>query len=263
MKKILLFVILIFTFSCSVDNEKISEPEILTADVITSVDGCSVYDLNFAEEAVFKIRNFHDYIEITVTNIGEKDFNNLSVHFANNENDFPRTGKGELNSSKFYYSENIDKGKKEITISFDFYELGLAIGDEILIAAIAEFGSGKNKTEILATDEVLTGDNFYFEYYVEDFSNYAGTDQIREITLSEARALPSWDEVRKTYANMLDEGVNKKEGVYSPSIWDLIYDFNDPNRTTQLGDYITTYTLGTGDCSDSTRLTLRVVADPL
>lgn len=55
----------------------------------------------------------------------------------------------------------------------------------------------------------------------------------------------------------------KKAGTYNPSIWDIINDFNDPNRESKVDDYTTTYTLGSGDCSDSVELTLRVVPDPL
>lgn len=263
MKKIFLFGFAILFIACSVDNEEISNPEILATNLVTTVDGCSIYDLNFAGEANIEVRNFNDYINVTVTKTGSQDFNSLSIHFASNAEAFPKTGKGDLNPSKFYYSENMDKGTNQIELNFSFEELGIETGETILIVAVAEFGSGKNKEEILATDEVLTSDHFYFEYYVEKFINYAGTDQVREIYLSDAKAVPSWDEVRKLYANMLDAGVPKNSGTYSPSIWEIINDFGDPNRETQLDDYTTTYTLGEGDCSDSVQLTLRVVADPI
>ncbi|TRO65100.1 hypothetical protein [Christiangramia sabulilitoris] len=185
----------------------------------------------------------------------------MSIHFAKDLADFPKKGNGQLNPSEFYYSESVDKAVDEVILRFNFKDLNIAVGEEIMISAVAQFGKGKNREEHFATDETLTNGKFYFTYQIENFKNYAGTDQIREITLSEAQALPSWDEVRKTYASMLDSGVNKKDGVYKPSIWDLIYDFNDPSRETQLGDYPTTYTLGTGSCSDSTNLILRVVPD--
>ncbi len=263
MKKILFLGLFIGLISCDVENYEISEVEIATVDVVTSIDGCVVYDLSFANEADITVRNFHDYIEVSVTKKGNKDFNNLSIHFTQNTQDFPKTGKGELNPSKFYYSENMDKGTDQFKVRFDFNELGIAVGDDVFIAAIAEFGSGKNKSEILATDEFLTSNHFYFTYTVEKFINYAGTDQVREIYLSDAKAVPSWDEVRKLYSGMLDNGVSKNAGRYTPSIWQIINDFGDPNRETQLDDYTTTYTLGEGDCSDSVQLTLRVVADPI
>ncbi|MUP46837.1 hypothetical protein E0K83_13920 [Gramella sp. BOM4] len=88
----------------------------------------------------------------------------------------------------------------------------------------------------------------------------AGQDGLIEITLSEAIALPSWDEVRKLYLSILEPGI-AKNGTFDPSIWDLINAFNDPNIESQLGDYTTTYTLTEGDCSDSVELTIRVVPD--
>ena len=262
MKKLLIIAVILFNVACSVENEEVVSEEATVADLVTSVDGCTVYDLSFDQDAKIEVRNFYDFIQVKVTKIGERDFNSLSIHFAKNENEFPRTGKGELNPSKFFYSGNVSKGTNEVVLNFTFDELGIQTGDNILITAIAEFGSKKNKEIILASDSVLTAENFYFQYNVEPFVNYAGTDQVKEITLSDAIALPSWDEVRKLYAGMLDSGVPKKAGTYNPSISDLIDDFNDPNRQSQLGDYTTTYTLGSGECSDSVELTMRVVPDP-
>ena len=88
----------------------------------------------------------------------------------------------------------------------------------------------------------------------------AGSDKTKEMTESDAAAIPSWDEVRKLYLSLLDAGV-PRNGEFDPSIWDLIDAFNDPNRESRLGDYTTTYTITNGECSDSVELTIRVVAD--
>ncbi|MGI0107058.1 hypothetical protein [Salinimicrobium sp. WS361] len=82
----------------------------------------------------------------------------------------------------------------------------------------------------------------------------AGADASKTITQSEADAIPSWDEVRKLYLSLLEEGV-KRDGEFDPSIWDLINSYIGP------GDYTTTYNITEGDCSDSVELTIRVVAD--
>lgn len=261
MRKIIILGLIFFSFSCSVENDRGLDETISSYDVLTEVDGCSVYSLQFADKGFITFRNFHDYLEVKTTNTSDTDINSLSIHFTSDVNGFPRTGKGDLNTSKFYYSENISKGTKDVITNFTFEELGISTGQNIFIAAAAEFGSGKKKSEIFASDIELTGNNFYFQYHLEPFVNYAGTDQMREIHLSEAQAVPSWDEVRKLYAGMLDPGVNKKDGSYNPSIWKIINDFNDPARSTQLGDYTTTYTLGEGECSDSVKLTLRILPD--
>lgn len=263
MRKLLFLGVMLSMVACSVENEDVSSEEIFSVDAKISVDGCSVYNLNLGDKGLITFRNYYDFLEVSVTNTSSLDLNSVSIHFTQDVNGFPKTGKGEMNPSKFYYSVNIDKGVGQVIKTFSFEELNITSGSNIYIAAAAEFGSGRNKSLYFAYDsELVSGSNKYFAYNVEPFVNYAGTDQIREITLSEAIALPSWDEVRKTYANMLDPGVNKTSGVYRPSIWDLIYDFNDPNRESQLGDYTTTYTLGSGECSDSVVLTLRVVPDP-
>ena len=88
----------------------------------------------------------------------------------------------------------------------------------------------------------------------------AGLDKVKEMSESDAAAIPSWDEVRKLYLSLLDAGV-PRNGEFDPSIWDLINAFNDPNRASRLGDYTTTYTITNGECSDSVELTIRVVAD--
>ncbi|MCP9199907.1 hypothetical protein MKO06_08320 [Gramella sp. GC03-9] len=93
----------------------------------------------------------------------------------------------------------------------------------------------------------------------------AGPDNFLEITLSEAEAIPSWDEVRKLYLSLLAPGV-PRNGEFEPSIWDLIDSFGDPNRESKLGDYTTTYTITQGDCQDSVELTIKVIpnfTDPI
>ncbi|MGB7842746.1 MAG: hypothetical protein WBL21_08150, partial [Salinimicrobium sp.] len=82
----------------------------------------------------------------------------------------------------------------------------------------------------------------------------AGADKSVTITVAQAEALPSWDEVRKLYLSLLDEGVSKN-GVFDPSIWDLIDAFNEA----PLGEFTTVYTVTEGECSDSVILTINVV----
>lgn len=86
----------------------------------------------------------------------------------------------------------------------------------------------------------------------------AGADKVKTITLSQAKALPSVDEVKKLYLSMLDSGV-KRNGSFDPTIKTLIARFNSSSNN--IGDYTTTYTVVDGDCKDSTQLTLRVIAD--
>jgi hypothetical protein len=84
----------------------------------------------------------------------------------------------------------------------------------------------------------------------------AGPDNSFEITVADAKAIGSWDEVRKLYQGMLGSGVSKK-GTFNPSIWDIINQFNQSSNP--IGSYSTTYTVNTDSCSDSVVLTLHVV----
>ncbi len=84
----------------------------------------------------------------------------------------------------------------------------------------------------------------------------AGADNSMTITQSEAEAIESWDEVRKLYLSLLDEGV-AHDGEFDPSIWDLIREYWNRGP----GDYTTGYTITNGECTDSVLLTVTVVPD--
>jgi hypothetical protein len=88
----------------------------------------------------------------------------------------------------------------------------------------------------------------------DDFT--AGEDNSITITQSEAEAIESWDEVRKLYLSLLEEGV-LRNGEFDPSIWDLI----DAYWERGVGDYTTEYTVTNGECTDSVILTVTVIAD--
>jgi tRNA(Phe) wybutosine-synthesizing methylase Tyw3 len=86
----------------------------------------------------------------------------------------------------------------------------------------------------------------------------AGTDASKEIFLSDARVIESWDEVRKLYLTLLEPGVSRN-GSFDPAIWDLINAFN--SNENPVGDYKTTYTITEGECTDSVLLTITVIPD--
>lgn len=89
----------------------------------------------------------------------------------------------------------------------------------------------------------------------------AGADNSVSLSVSSAAGIESWDEVRKLYLSLLEPGVSRN-GTFSPSIWELIRMFNDPNRLSMEGEYITTYTIVEGDCSDSVELKVVVISNP-
>ena len=95
---------------------------------------------------------------------------------------------------------------------------------------------------------------------IEDVPNCtlvdAGPDNMITLTVSEAAAIPSWDEVRKLYLSLLASGVSRS-GTFDPSIDAIIARF----QSQPLGDFTTTYTIGDGECTDSVNLTVRVIED--
>ncbi|MFD1096326.1 hypothetical protein [Salegentibacter chungangensis] len=86
----------------------------------------------------------------------------------------------------------------------------------------------------------------------------AGPDNSMSLEVSVARAIESWDEVRKLYLSLLAKGV-PRDGAFDPSIWDLINAFNALENP--VGEYATTYTISDGDCTDSVQLTVNVIPD--
>jgi hypothetical protein len=85
----------------------------------------------------------------------------------------------------------------------------------------------------------------------------AGPDNSIILTYSQASAIESWDEVRKLYLSLLQAGVSRN-GTFDPSIWNLINEF----QSSPIGNFSTTYTIGSGDCKDSVILTVIVIPDP-
>ncbi|TRO65713.1 gliding motility-associated C-terminal domain-containing protein [Christiangramia sabulilitoris] len=85
----------------------------------------------------------------------------------------------------------------------------------------------------------------------------AGGDNIGTVCLPDVEAtFPSDDETRKYFLNLLDAGVSRT-GTFSPTISQLIDEYNAD--ADGLGDFTTTYTIGSSGCNDSTNLTVRVV----
>ncbi len=132
--------------------------------------------------------------------------------------------------------------------------------DDFQIRGVGEYTTTYSLSGDCSDSAILTinvvEDPIISEPLCDGFS--AGEDSSRELQLTEAIAIPSWDEVRKLYLSLLDPGV-PRNGSFDPSIWDIINAFNDGGD--MLGDYTTTYTITEGDCSDSVELTITVIPD--
>lgn len=243
--------------ACSVDDRELENANVAIQEINATFesDGCIVTTFDINTYGTIEVRNDRDFLSISISAKGEKTLSSTALHIANSFAEFPTKGKGVLKPEDLEHQEVFESGVQHYSFRFPLEDYA----ENLVIASSTTFNDGS--TFWTGDIEVKQGKWAYFEYGVNEHPVNAGPDNSRTISLTEARALPSWDEVRKVYANMLAPGVPKKEGVYNPSIWDLINDFNDPKRESQLGEYSTTYTLGTGDCTDSVLLTLIVVPD--
>ncbi|UZH54308.1 gliding motility-associated C-terminal domain-containing protein [Salinimicrobium tongyeongense] len=85
----------------------------------------------------------------------------------------------------------------------------------------------------------------------------AGADNSVEVCNSEVENLSNAG-VRNLYISLLESGV-ATNGSFNPSIQEIIDDYNINSK---FGDFTTTYTVGTGQCTDSAVLTVTVLENP-
>lgn len=260
-KLVLLFLSGFFLGACSVDTLEIEpvESQLLVMDASIVINGCSVTTFNYAETGRIEVRNDLEFIYLKIIENGDYDLVQSNLHMATDISSFPTTRNGGIIINKMDHQISFKPAVKEYTHKFPLN----SFGDSFLVGAYSEFQLGKKKYNFWAGD--LSGNQWsYFEYNLYEHPN-AGADHSREISISAAKALPSWDEVRKAYTSMLDPGVPEGQfvGSFEPSIWELIKMFNDTSRESMLGDYTTIYTLGEGECTDSVTLTLIVVPDEI
>ncbi len=261
MKKISLLLAFIAFSSCSVDHEENFETDAFSElNAIVDVNGCESQTFSFGNVGSIEVTNDQDYLYVSIVADAMYDLKHTKLHIAGTEEDFPTVGQGNLPPGKMDYKESF-------TPAVDYYTWKFPLSDYegcIYIASQSSFVSGSDSSTYWAGDIAGESGNWsYFEYCIQTCQTAnpceavtAGSDNLKEISYSEAAALPSWDEVRKLYLSLLDPGVDRT-GSFDPSIWDLIDDFN----VRGVGDYTTKYTITEGDCSDSAFLTLRVVPD--
>lgn len=258
MKRILSLVFCVFSLgSCNVEEPALDNPDALIGNLNATYtnNGCVVTTFDYGALGFIQVKNDRDNLYITIYAEGENIISATSLQISENFSAFPTVGKGNLQPKEMEFQEIFEEGVKQHSFTFSLGDFG----GKMVIASYTTF----NDAEAYWAGNVAVkqGNWAYLNYEVREHPVNAGPDNSRTMTVSEATALPSWDEVRKVYAGMLGPGIDKSSGSYNPSIWTLINDFNDPTRETKEGEYTTTYTLGSGDCTDSVELTLIVIAD--
>lgn len=264
MKKILLlFLSAVCLSACSVDEIEMEsvDSQLLVLDATFTVEGCEITTFNFGDAGRIEIRNDLDFIYVKLFANGEYQIAESYLHIASDLSGFPTSGNSNnpgISLKDMDYNLKFTPFLKEYTYKFPID----SFGDTFLVGAYATFQLAKKKYNFWAGD--LSGNNWsYFESNLFDHPN-AGADNSRDITLTTAKALGSWDEVRKVYTAMLEPGVPEGQfvGSFEPTIWDLIHEFNNP-VSGGVGEYTTVYTIGEGNCTDSVTLTMNVIPDSL
>lgn len=254
MKRILfLFSTVLCLGACSVDDQELENASLEIQEINATFDsnGCIVTSFNYGSLGNIEVRNDKEFLYISINATGNNTLASTALHIVNNTSEFPN---GNFPINKMQHQVTLSAGTKQHTFKFPLSNYN----ENFFIASNTTFG---NKSSFWAGDIAVKQGNWaYFNYEVTK-SVDAGPDSSISITESEVRRIGDigWDEIRKLFANQLAPGVDSSSGTYDPSIWDLINDFN--SRENVLGDYTTTYTLGSGNCTDSVVLTVTVIAD--
>lgn len=266
MKKFTILMLFVWAFSsCSVDRDEIDLQEnlLLEQNAVVEIEGCESVVHSFEDKGQIEVTNDQDSIYVNILALGENTLTNTRLHLTDDIAGFPTVGQGNLPPGKMEHHRVFESGVDSYTFSFPASDYG----ESVYIASFSEFWGEEGSDSLWAGDqEVKTGNWSFFEYIFQECEDpcaevYAGEDKSRTITLSEARAIESWDELRKLYANMMDEGVDNTQWyAYDPSINEIIDAFNAEDGG--VGEYTTEYTITEGECSDSVLLTIIVVPDP-
>ncbi len=258
MKKHLLLLIVAFSFNaCSIEEVQESENSpVQEIDALFEVDGCTIEKFEFGQSGKIEVRHNRDSLYVLIEAYDGFTITATSLHLAAAFSDFPTVGKGNLQVKNMEFQESFDPAVDHYTFQFPVSNFEGVVS----IASYTEFLTEGGKEAFWAGDiMVQTGKWAYFDYMISEHPYNAGGDKSRDIGLTEAQAIGSWDEVRKLFTYMLDPGVPEGQfvGSFNPTIDEIIERFNAEGT----GVYSTIYTIGEGECNDSVILTVNVVDD--
>ncbi len=249
-------------FSCSKQELVTQSDNIEAIDAIVYVDKCAITSFNFGEAGNISVKNDRDFIYYTFTANNNYFLSQVSLHYTAEVSGFPTNNGGNILPKNFLHQKTLAAG----VVNYEYKVPNSLYGYDLLVASNVTFqNSAGEAVSFWAGDIAVKKGNWaYFNYNVQVPPYNAGNDKSRVMTISQAKALPSWDETRKAFTSMLDPGVpeGQKVGTFEPSIWEIINKFHDPN-VGGVGTYTTVYTLGTENCFDSVILTINIVEDNL
>lgn len=275
MKNIILPIFILFLTSCSVEKEEFNEPPIQFSDLnaIVEIEGCEIDSYNFENVGKIEVTNDAEKLYITVASTAEDfDLLNAKLHIANSESGFPTVGRGNLPPGNMEYNMDFDSNVKSHTFEFLLADLE----ECIYIASQSTFSNGEDAVTAWVGDiNVKYGNWSYFQYCIQECIPtcedpiYTGPAVLTgSINYTEAQAIPSVDEARKLFSNLIIQtGEYSGGGLgdftrYSPRITSLVDEFNteldDPFETYDLK---TTFSYGVDECAGTIDLILTVIDD--
>ena len=266
MKKIITFLVIGMMVSCSVEEIENQPIDQIDQNYVVALNGECIEDvLNFPEGGSVAVTNDNDNIYLSVSANSGYELSKVRFQVSESISDFPTENNGSLNPQKLTSINSFKKGVTNHTFSVE-----KTSNAEVNIAINVTFKRKSGPTVSGWAGESSGGNGSwkYFKYTIcAEQSDpcagiTAGEDKIKVLTLSEAKAIPNADKVKKLYLSLLDSGV-PLNGTFDPTILEIIDAFDSEGSGGIIGDYTTTYTITEGDCSDSVNLTVRIVADPI
>ena len=261
---------------CSVDNDDtLKEDQFLIANSVLEVDGCesdtyNLYGSSDQKLGEFIITNDKDELYLNFASVEGNVISKIDYQVALSEDELPMNNGGiivgQLENSVNLSSESY------FGDSFSLDSFGATIPNALVVAARVQFVDESGQTNTVWIGDNVAGKNNskFLDYTIcipqeeEVCEADAGTDQLREYTLEEIDALVySPTSLADVYITLLDEGIST-DGTFSDrTMSQLLTTF--AGNTQYSRDYTTTYTvtntLNGVECSDSVKLTIRVLDD--
>ena len=261
-KLIFLFILGICTAACSVDPDELTvmddESGVLNAS--SEIIVCEPETFTFDQVGKIDVTNDKNNLYVTAIAMDGYSLTDFKLHVANEFEDFPIVGQGNLPPGQMEKHRSFNPGKGEDTFEFPLNELDNCV----LIAAKATFQKGDDVVEAWAgVEEGKAGNWKYFKYCERecevDYCN-AGSDKTLNLALSQASIrFSDVTTLRNFYKDyLLSKGADYPPEYFEPSIQSLIDKFNSGSG---VGTYSIVYTVTNGDCVDSATLTVNVYDD--
>lgn len=267
---------MLFLASCSVEKDDLMESQIQFSDLhaIVEINGCEAESYNFENVGKIVVTNDGETLYISIVSTAE-NFNllNSKLHVANSPSSFPTVGQGNLPPGNMKYNKDFEPNLKSFTFEFPLADLG----ECVYIASQSTFSNGKNSVTSWVGDiNVKQGNWSYFQYCIQDCTPtcedpiYTGPSVLTgSINYTEVIGVESVDEARKFLSNLILEsghysGTDTELGDwsrYSPTIVELVNEFNARDETNLFDDVKTTYSYGTGECAGTIELILTIIDD--